>query len=133
MKKYLVTEKETGCLIYVFDSIEEAKDMILHFEDIDKDTGIYSEGSYEIVEEERVIVDYYTVEIKYTGNITDYSVDELLEMARAKQARNCNFSSDDEIEMNIDSAKKIDRVVKVITNYPNHICRVGWTEIREED
>jgi ribosomal protein S17 len=51
-KKYQVQDSKLGIVIGYCLTMAEAKDLVKHFEDIDKAEGIYTTDSYEIVEME---------------------------------------------------------------------------------
>lgn len=52
MKKYAVCCYENGDVIDIFNTIEEAKQALTEYEEIDMDEGIYEAGFYEIKEVE---------------------------------------------------------------------------------
>ena len=47
--KYIIRDRETGTLIYEFNSRREAQKELEAYEEQDKRDGIYEEGFYEIV------------------------------------------------------------------------------------
>lgn len=49
--KYCIRDTESGALIDVCDSLQEAKSKIREYEDADREDGFYSDGAYEISEE----------------------------------------------------------------------------------
>ena len=51
MKKLYVADRETGTFIEEVKTIEEGKNLITQYEDIDKTEGTYTENFYEIVDE----------------------------------------------------------------------------------
>lgn len=78
-------------------------------------------------------VDFYEVEVKYSGNITDYTVEELYNMARAAQERRGNFEPSYTKTMTRREAKKYDGDKSILTCFPcNHIAIVQYSYITEE-
>ena len=51
MKTYTIQDRETGNIIETGLTEQEAKEMLIKFENADKEEGTYSENFYEIVEE----------------------------------------------------------------------------------
>ena len=51
MKTYTIQDRETGNIIETRLTEQEAKEMLIKFENTDKKEGTYSENFYEIVEE----------------------------------------------------------------------------------
>ncbi len=49
--KYVVRDSESGIVLDMFGSEEEAKEAVKTYESTDKEEGFYVEGAYEITEE----------------------------------------------------------------------------------
>ncbi len=78
-------------------------------------------------------VNFYSVEVKYTGSIDEYSIEELYMMAVAKQERTGNFEADRTVMVTDSEAKELDGEVKVLKDFPsNHLAIVGFSFISEE-
>ena len=78
-------------------------------------------------------VDYFEVEVKYSGSINDYSIQDLFDMALAKQASRGDFEPEFTAMIPADHAEAIDGQVEVENRYPcNHLAIVRWSCIREE-
>lgn len=48
--RYLIRDREAGNIIDEFATLEEAKEALLGYEEMDKEEGTYTEDFYEIVE-----------------------------------------------------------------------------------
>lgn len=79
-------------------------------------------------------VNFFSVQVKYSGSFEDYSKDQLFEMAKAKQDHGVDCI-DETIEVEDDTiAKQLDGKVVIDNTYPcNKICTVGWSYIAEEE
>lgn len=50
-QKYVIRDSESGIVLDMFGSEEEAKEAVRSYETTDKEEGFYVEGAYEITEE----------------------------------------------------------------------------------
>ena len=80
-----------------------------------------------------VLVDYFEEEVKYSGSINDYSIQDLFMMALAKQASRGDFEPEFTAMIPTEHAKAIDGQVEVENSYPcNKLATVKWSHIRKE-
>lgn len=78
-------------------------------------------------------VDHYEVEVKYSGKITDYTTEQLYEMAKAAQDRRGDFSPAYTLKLLDKDARLLDGAMGVLVDFPdNHVCVFGFSFIREE-
>jgi hypothetical protein len=78
-------------------------------------------------------VDFWTVEVKYSGSFEDYTTYDLYKMARFKQMRLGEFTPDETKEMPEKQARKYDGLIKAVDAYPsNKLAVVKYSYIREE-
>lgn len=78
-------------------------------------------------------VDHYEVEVKYSGKVTDYTVEQLYEMAKAVQDKRGDFSPDYTMKLSDKDARKIDGAMGVLCDFPdNKVCVFAYSFIREE-
>jgi len=131
-KIYLVRDAEAGNVIDQFSSYEEAMEAIRAYEESDKEYGIYEEDFYEVKEVTMRTVDYFKVQVKYSGSFEEIEENEWKAKADA-QAIRCDAFDHSEL-IDEDSAKKIDGSMWIRNIYPcNKIAEVEWAYIREED
>ena len=79
------------------------------------------------------LVDHYEVEIKYSGNIADYTKEQLYDMAVAAQERRGDFSPTYTLTLSDHDAKLIDGMKGVLCEFPdNKVLVFGFSFIREE-
>lgn len=78
-------------------------------------------------------VDFYEVEVKYSGNVNDYTVEELYNMALAAQEKRGDFSPSYTKVMTNKEARKYDGNKGILTYFPsNRVVIVQYSYIREE-
>ena len=79
-------------------------------------------------------VDHYEVEIKYSGKVTDYTVEQLYDMAKAAQDRRGDYSPAYTIKLSDKDARQLDGMMGVLCDFPdNKVCVFGFSFIREEE
>lgn len=72
-------------------------------------------------------------EVKYTGSLSDYSMQELEMMARAKMDRCGDWTPDEIKEVSDEKAQEMDGAVWIDDVYPdNHLVYIGISNIAEE-
>lgn len=77
-------------------------------------------------------VDFYKVEVSYSGRFEDYTKNDFFEMARERTYHGVDATWKEE-ETPEDESKQLDGEVNVIDKYPsNKIAEVTWSYIREE-
>ena len=77
-------------------------------------------------------VNCYEVEIKYSGHIADYSLEDLYRMAIVKQDKRGDFTPAYTLELTPEEAKKLDGKKGLLAVYPdNHIAIFGYSFIEE--
>lgn len=82
----------------------------------------------------KVRVNFYKVEVKYSGDIEDYDIEDLYNMAIAAQERRCDFSPDEELLIPETEARALDGLVRLGSVYPsNKLCYVEWYSEEEYD
>ncbi len=76
-------------------------------------------------------VDFFSKEVKYSGSIKDYTLDELLKMAQ-HAALMCD-AWDESKDMIDEEAKALDGKSWIKEDYPcNHLAVIAWSYIAEE-
>lgn len=80
----------------------------------------------------KVTVDFWKEEVKYSGFLEDYTINDLFEMALAKQEKRCDFTPDRSEEMDEEEAKKFDGYISFEDHPCNRLTVVKWAYIREE-
>lgn len=129
--KYIIRDREAGNEIARFDSMEEAKAELKKYEEADKKEGTFTEDFYEIVEQ-LLKVDFFSVQVNYTGEFDSYTQDDWESMAQDRACRCDPYDSTQ--EMPEDEAKKIEGEFSADDTYPsNKIATVRWAYIREEE
>lgn len=84
---------------------------------------------YKRLKEHKTRVNFYSTQVKYHGNLEDYTTEQLLEMAKADQDRGIDTFDHDIITDEIE-ARKLDGKVQIDDRYPcNKICVVSWSYI----
>lgn len=79
------------------------------------------------------LVDYYEVEIKYSGKVTDYTVEELYKMALAAQERRGDFSPTYTLKLSNKDARLVDGMKGMLCDFPdNKVCVFAYSFIRKE-
>ena len=72
-------------------------------------------------------------EVKYTGSLTDYTIEELEEMAKAKMYDRGDWSPDEIKEVSDEEAQKMDGAVWIENHLPcNKLVYIGMSNIYEE-
>lgn len=85
--------------------------------------------NYQHLQEHMIPVNFYSVQVKYTGKLEDYTPEQLLEKAKAKEDQGID-TLDDSKRFNEIEAKKLDGQIKIEDTYPaNKICTVRWSYI----
>lgn len=78
------------------------------------------------------VVDFYSVEVRYSGSFEDYTERDLYDMALVKQAQRGDFTPDYTEEMTEEKARDLDGNIEVVNAYPcNKIAIVKYSYIRE--
>lgn len=77
------------------------------------------------------IVNFYEAEIKYTGALNDYTLDELLAKALDRTYHGVDAFKHSEIMSETD-ARKIDGKIEVVRDFPcNKLAVIGWAYMEE--
>lgn len=73
------------------------------------------------------------MEVKYSGKLTDYTTEQLYNMAKAAQDRRMDYSPAYTMKLSDKDARKIDGAMGVLCDFPdNKICVFAYSFIREE-
>lgn len=79
------------------------------------------------------LVDNYEVEIKYSGKVTDYTVEQLYNMAVAAQERRGDFSPTYTLKLSDKDARLVDGMKGLLVDFAdNHVAIFKYSFIREE-
>lgn len=79
-------------------------------------------------------VDHYEVEVKYSGKLTDYTTEQLYNMAKAAQDRRMDYSPTYTLTLSDKDARQLDGMKGVLVDFPdNHVAVFAYTLIRKEE
>lgn len=78
-------------------------------------------------------VDFYEVEVKYSGDINEYTPEQLRDKAFIKMSQCGDFTPVRTLNFSDDIAKTLDGAVKISNIPANKICVVVFSYIRDYD
>lgn len=77
-----------------------------------------------------VKVDFFSCEVKYTGDFEDYEKEELFAMAQARQWKDCIDCWDRSEWICLEEAEKLDGAYEIEDRYPcNRLAMAYWSYI----
>lgn len=79
------------------------------------------------------IVDFYLVEVKFSGKLSDYSKHDLYDMALVVQARRQDFTPAFSVNIDVEKFPEVDGNIDIIDDLQNeHLAIVKYSWIRQE-